>query len=221
MSLFNQRFKELKAEKNIMLKDLASDLGYSSSKLSYYLNGNNEPSYDELIKISNYFGVSIEYMLGVSPYRTKEQEYLAQKENWDTIESNDSVRSLLADMQYLLHKLYIYQDDYHQTHAFSRMVLLCKALKEYLKFCECVSCKSSDSYSEIIDYGYEILTMLERFYNHFVSSINSELNHIFDDPNTPQSIKCRMSRECSFSITPSRDTNNNLSPILIAFQMSE
>lgn len=203
MSLFNQRLKELKEEKNIMLKDLASDLGYSSSKLSYYLNGNNEPSYDDLIKISNYFGVSIDYMLGTSVYKTKEEEFVAIRLKLDTIALNDEVHAVLADLQYILHELYVYQNDYSQYHAFKRMTFLCKALNAYLEFCEYVSWNTSERYSEIIDYGYEVLSILEEFYDDFVSDITSEFDYIYNDPNTPQSIKDRMAKKVSFTVLPS------------------
>lgn len=203
MSLFNQRFKELKEDKNIMLKDLASDLGYSSSKLSYYLNGNNEPSYDELIKIANYFEVSVDYMLGTSVYKTKLEELLAMRAQLDTIALNDEVHAVLADLQYILHELYTYQNDYSQNHAFDRMAFLCKALNAYLEFCEYVSWHTNERYSEIIDYGYEVLSILEEFYNDFVSDINFEFKHIYDDPHTPQSIKDRMAIKESFIVLPS------------------
>lgn len=222
MSLFNQRFKELKEDKNIMLKDLASDLGYSSSKLSYYLNGNNEPSYDELIKIANYFEVSVDYMLGTSVYKTKLEELLAMRAQLDTIALNDEVHAVLADLQYILHELYTYQNDYSQNHAFDRMAFLCKALNAYLEFCEYVSWHENDCYSQIIDYGYEVLSLLEEFYDDFVSDINFEFNHIYNDPNTPQSIKSRMGRKTSFTVIPSsKSIQKRIDKEIVSFVIGE
>ncbi len=203
MSLFNQRFKELKTEKNIMLKDLASDLGYSSSKLSYYLNGNNEPSYDELIKISNYFGVSIEYMLGVSPYRTKEQEYSTRKQELENSTINDTVYDLVVKMQYVLDELYIYENEHAQYHAYSRMLLLYKVLNQYLEFCEYASLNTSERYTEMIDYGYEISALLKEFYFDFIDDLNFEFEKIYSDPNTSNELKKRMARKSSFLVVPS------------------
>lgn len=219
MSLFNQRFKELKAEKNIMLKDLASDLGYSSSKLSYYLNGNNEPSYDELIKISNYFGVSIEYMLGVSPYRTKEQEYIARKQEFDTSALNEDVYCLVVEMLYNYNELYNYEKEHGQHHAYSRMILLSKILNKYLEFCEYASWNTSERYNEMVDYGYEILALLEEFYSDFVNNINSEFDKIYNDQNTPTELKERFRQRRYYMIIPSspeikKRVNNTISSFI-------
>lgn len=64
MGIFNERLKELKDSKDIMLKDLASDLETSSPKLSNYLNGNSEPSYEFLLKIAKYFNVTTDFLIG-------------------------------------------------------------------------------------------------------------------------------------------------------------
>ncbi len=65
MSLFHERFRQLKEESGKTQLQIASDLGLKQQAVSYYSNG-REPDYDTLILIAEYFGVSLDYLLGVS-----------------------------------------------------------------------------------------------------------------------------------------------------------
>lgn len=60
------RIKELRTENNIRQIDLCKQLGVSQGALSGWENGRYEPDSDMLIKLSDIFGVSIEYILGKS-----------------------------------------------------------------------------------------------------------------------------------------------------------
>ena len=57
------RIKELREKKNITQLKLAVDLNLNQNTLSRYETGEREPSYDVLIKIADYFNVSIDYLL--------------------------------------------------------------------------------------------------------------------------------------------------------------
>lgn len=63
------RIKELRSEKKITQADLAKILKISDRAVGYYENGAREPDYNTLLKISEYFDVSIDYLLGVSDVR--------------------------------------------------------------------------------------------------------------------------------------------------------
>ena len=58
------RLKELRKEKGISLKELGQILGVAESTVSLYESGKREASYTILHKLSEFFGVSIEYLLG-------------------------------------------------------------------------------------------------------------------------------------------------------------
>lgn len=73
MSTFHERLKALRDESGKTQAVIAEDLGMTPQSFSYYLNG-REPSYDTLIKIANYFNVSLDYLLGVSNCKTKDSE---------------------------------------------------------------------------------------------------------------------------------------------------
>ena len=48
---------------------LAKDLALSNASISYWENGKQEPSASALFKLSAYFEVSVDYLIGTSEYR--------------------------------------------------------------------------------------------------------------------------------------------------------
>ena len=63
------RLKELRKERGLSLKEIAEILGVADSTVSLYENSKREASYAILQKLSVFFGVSIDYLLGVSEDR--------------------------------------------------------------------------------------------------------------------------------------------------------
>lgn len=57
------RLKELRKEKGISQLKLAMDLNTSQNTISRYETGEREPGIAELIKIADYFNVSVDYLL--------------------------------------------------------------------------------------------------------------------------------------------------------------
>lgn len=64
MNKFAQRIKELREERGITRKQMAEALFISVRLVSYWENGERECDFDTLIKLSNFFGESIDYILG-------------------------------------------------------------------------------------------------------------------------------------------------------------
>ena len=64
MSLFISRFKELLESSGKMQKDISKELGISKQKLSNWKTGYTEPNLDDIIMLANYFGVSVDYLIG-------------------------------------------------------------------------------------------------------------------------------------------------------------
>ena len=58
-----QKLKELRIERGIQQKDLAATLGIGANTLSQYENGKREPDNKTLVKLADYFGVSVDYLL--------------------------------------------------------------------------------------------------------------------------------------------------------------
>ena len=63
--LFGERLKELRAERKISQMDLAKATGISQSAIAKWELGKTEPVASALIKISQFFGESVDYLLGV------------------------------------------------------------------------------------------------------------------------------------------------------------
>lgn len=65
---FNEQLKFLRLEKNLSRVQLAEQLNVSVRLISYWENGQRECSFDMLIKISDFFEISTDYLLGKSDY---------------------------------------------------------------------------------------------------------------------------------------------------------
>lgn len=65
-----KRINELLAENEIMQKELAEHIGVTANTVSYYLSGERCPDIEKLIEIAKYFGVTSDYLLGISDVKT-------------------------------------------------------------------------------------------------------------------------------------------------------
>ncbi len=65
MEIFGQRVKSELKETEKKQKDLCEHLNVNKSTLSEWLNNNNEPSMEYIVKIATYLGVSTDYLLGL------------------------------------------------------------------------------------------------------------------------------------------------------------
>ena len=65
---FKERLKELRNEKRILQAELAKDMKVCKSAISGWEVGRNQPDYDLLIKLADYFDVSLDYLLGKKEY---------------------------------------------------------------------------------------------------------------------------------------------------------
>lgn len=79
---FHTRFKELLVEykekhPQTTQAQIANTIGLTPQAFSYYLNG-REPNYSTLIKLSEFFNVSVDYLIGKSSYKNNTQKFHAQ-----------------------------------------------------------------------------------------------------------------------------------------------
>lgn len=63
--------KTIRKLKNLNQQKVAFDLNITRECLSYYENGKREPSLSMLIKMSNYFNVSIDYLITGEEFKKK------------------------------------------------------------------------------------------------------------------------------------------------------
>ena len=60
------RIKELRNEKGLLQSDVAKYIGKSERLVGFYENGERDPNTDTLLKLSELFDVSVDYILGKS-----------------------------------------------------------------------------------------------------------------------------------------------------------
>lgn len=58
-NIFGKRLKELRVNRGISQQKLGEDLGFCNQTISFWENGSREPDLDTLVKISQYFEISI------------------------------------------------------------------------------------------------------------------------------------------------------------------
>ena len=66
--LLGQRLKELREEKGYTQKQLAEKLGINSVTYLHYEKEQREPPLSLLADIAKFYGVSVDYLLGLSDY---------------------------------------------------------------------------------------------------------------------------------------------------------
>lgn len=76
--MFSDRLYKLRKEKELNQSDLARSLSVAKQTVSNWENGNRKPDSDMLIKIADYFDVSVDYLLG----RTDNRNYSIIKTNY-------------------------------------------------------------------------------------------------------------------------------------------
>lgn len=78
MSIFSQNLRNLREELGLTQTDLAKkleqfDIKTSAQNVSYWEKG-RQPPFDVIIALSKIFNVSIDYLIGATPYKTKKEE---------------------------------------------------------------------------------------------------------------------------------------------------
>ena len=133
LSKFAIILSQLRKERGISQKKAATDLGISQALLSHYEKGIRECGLDFVIKCSEYYGVTTDYLLGVSDSRTGiAPDSLSQLDD----DEEHSVSTLAKATKYLLDisaasstesskKNYIY--DYYMLSVYRGALTLAKA----------------------------------------------------------------------------------------------
>lgn len=65
--------REIRKKKGYNQQKVAMDLSISREALSYYENGKRSPDIDMLVRLSQYFDVSIDYLITGQEFKSKFQ----------------------------------------------------------------------------------------------------------------------------------------------------
>ena len=66
MEIFAKRLTELRTEKGLSQAQLANLIGSSSSIVCYWETNRSEPTAPYLVKLAQFFDVSVDYLLGMA-----------------------------------------------------------------------------------------------------------------------------------------------------------
>lgn len=61
---FAERIIQLKTDRNLLQKDIAAAIGLSVRGYQYYEKGQKEPTLSVLLRLADFFGVSLDYLVG-------------------------------------------------------------------------------------------------------------------------------------------------------------
>ena len=64
-NIFGKNVRQLRKEQGITQTELGLRLGFCNQTISFWESGQREPDLDSLIKISKYFQVSVDFLLGL------------------------------------------------------------------------------------------------------------------------------------------------------------
>ena len=106
---FHLRLKQLRLDHKLTQSDLADILGIKPTAISNYESQRNEPSFDKLVMLSEYFEVSCDYLLGLTDSYLPVGGEILDKDIVDIFDiyqqlDNESVEELKKYIAYLLYK---------------------------------------------------------------------------------------------------------------------
>lgn len=94
--MFYVRLRELREKNNIERQDLADDLHMSYSALSKYETNQRKADYETLIKIADYFEVTVDYLIGKT---NNPNATIIKEDQWLFNLSDDEKEHLQSELQ--------------------------------------------------------------------------------------------------------------------------
>lgn len=85
--MFGKQLRKLRNKQGISAKTLGGILGIPQTTISNWENLKSEPNYESLIKIANYFNVTVDYLVGNDNEENKNEISRLAKELFDELNS--------------------------------------------------------------------------------------------------------------------------------------
>lgn len=109
MNNFSERLKKLREERNFKQIDVCKILNLNKVTYWGYEKGKRQPDYDTLLKIANFFDVSVDYLLGKSEISTPPHSIIRQTITIDHVNvKNEFLMQRLKQLREI-HKLTQFQ----------------------------------------------------------------------------------------------------------------
>lgn len=94
--IFSENFRKLRKEKQITQQVIADYLGITRQAIAAYEKGKREPNLSMIVKIAEFFEVSVDYLLGVSQLRLANAKIVS--DNIKMIQGQRTYEELAADI---------------------------------------------------------------------------------------------------------------------------
>jgi len=88
LKLTGKRLRALRKNKDLSQKELSEKLGISVASISHYENNDKKPKSELIIKLSNFYNVSADYILGLSDIKDNADYLLKQIQEKTKIKIN-------------------------------------------------------------------------------------------------------------------------------------
>jgi len=110
-STLSDKLVQLRSEKKLTQEQIAKALGKTRVTISYYENNDRTPDVETLVDIAKFFGVTTDYLLGLSPCRNKKELAKKALSEEDGIKKRYEVLFNLDSFYKLLELIEIYMFD--------------------------------------------------------------------------------------------------------------
>lgn len=105
--MFKKRLKYLRTEKKLTQKQLADILHMQNTAISKYELGERNPDQDTLIKLAQYFNVSLDFLMGNSDIRNPYED----KDKYDPVDDIEEAMKIILEQPGLMLKGSILSDE--------------------------------------------------------------------------------------------------------------
>ncbi|MEH7217017.1 helix-turn-helix domain-containing protein [Bacillus toyonensis] len=85
--MFGKQLRELRNKQGISANTLGKTLGIPQTTISNWENMRSEPNYELLVRIANYFNVTVDYLVGNDNETNKNEISRLAKELYDNLNS--------------------------------------------------------------------------------------------------------------------------------------
>jgi len=103
--MLGKRLKELREHRKLTQADVAKALGIDRTTYGKYETGDSSPHYEKLIQLADFFGVSVDYLIGKTDIPTPIETIAAHRTDDPLKELPEEARRSLEEFQeYILRK---------------------------------------------------------------------------------------------------------------------
>lgn len=95
---FAEVLKELREEKRLTHRDLAKVLNTSNGMISKWEHGLHQPTASSLVQLADYFGITVDYLLGISNEAVGDKKILEREQRaldeFRTLDTTDQSQAI-------------------------------------------------------------------------------------------------------------------------------